>query len=115
MTELDPADPFEAALINIVEINRRKRRDYALDSDPFTNFAATARFLGIPRWMSATFNMVQKTARIQALWANERMDDPSNEAVEDTVLDAAVYGVIAYAIYLHDRPAPQQPVSEVSV
>jgi hypothetical protein len=96
-------DPFEAALIPIVETNRRKRADYAIDGDPFTNFDATSRFLGVPRWMSAHFNVVQKMARIQSLWANGRMDDPKNEAVEDTILDAAVYGVIAYSIYLYDK------------
>lgn len=100
---LDQNDPFEAALVAIVEVNRRKRADYALDGDPFTNFDATARFLSIPRWMSAHFNVVQKMARIQALWANGRMADTKNESVGDTVLDAAVYGIIAYAIYLHDQ------------
>lgn len=108
-TALNPNDPFEAALIPIVEMNRRKRADYALDGDPFTNFDATSRFLSIPRWMSPMFNVVQKTARVQALWANRRMDDPNNEAVGDTVLDAAVYGVIAYAIYLYDRDHADHP------
>jgi hypothetical protein len=96
-------DPFEAALIPIVETNRRKRADYAHDGDPFSNFEATASFLGIPRWMSAHFNVVQKMARISSLWANGRINDTANESVEDTVLDAAVYGVIAYAIYLNDK------------
>jgi hypothetical protein len=104
MTTLDPNDPFDAALIPLVEMNRRKRSDYATDGDPFTNFDTTAHFLGVPRWMAASVNVVQKLARIQALWANGRMDDPKNEAVGDTVLDAAVYGIIAYAIYLQDQP-----------
>lgn len=101
--ELNPDDPFEAALIPIVETNRRKRADYALDGDPFSNFDATAKFLGVPRWMSAHFNVVQKMARIQSLWANGRINDTRNEGVEDTILDAAVYGVIAWSIYLHDN------------
>jgi hypothetical protein len=104
--QLDPSDPFEAALIPIVETNRRKRADYALDGDPFSNFRGTAEFIGRPTWVSPLFNCAQKLERVKSLMANGRLDDPRNEAVEDTILDNAVYGVIAWAIYRHDRPNP---------
>ena len=95
---LNPSDPFEHALIAIVETQRRKRRDYALDGDPFSNFTATAQFANFKhRWMSPLFNCAQKLARISSLTANERTDAPANEAVGDTLLDNAVYGIIAYA------------------
>lgn len=98
---LDPTDPFEKVLIEIVETNRRKRKDYALDGSPFSNFDDTAAGLGIEGFTaaeSAVFNMLQKLARLKSLRANGRMDDPANEAVIDTRLDLAVYGVIQLAI-----------------
>jgi hypothetical protein len=97
---LDPRDPFDRALIPMVLTNRAKRRDYAEDGSPFTNFERTADFAGFEAiWLSALFNCAQKLARITALRKNGRLDDPSNEAVEDTLLDNAVYAVIALAIY----------------
>lgn len=100
---LDPTDPFDAALISIVEINRRKRADYAKDDDPFSNFETTAFMLGIDEFgpvESALFNMLQKIARLQSLRINGRMADTSNESVMDTYLDLAVYGIITYALAL---------------
>lgn len=100
---LDPNDPFEKVLIPIIKTNRKKRGDYAVDGSPFTNFESTSVFANFEnRWLSALFNCQQKLARIQALRANGRLDDPNNEAVLDTLLDNAVYGVIALAIATED-------------
>lgn len=101
VVELNPSDPFEAALIDIVTMNRRKRADYAYDGDPFSNFKETAKMMG-GTWTaadSAHFNIAQKMARLAALRSNGRMNDPANESVTDTRLDLAVYAVIEYAIH----------------
>lgn len=100
--ELDPKDPFECVLIDIVDTNRRKRKDYAADGDPFSNFTLTSELLGLDGFdavESALFNVCQKLARLKALRMNGRMDNPENESVADTYLDLAVYAVITYAIY----------------
>lgn len=104
---LDPDDPFDRALIPIVLTNRAKRRDYANDGDPFSNFRTTSALLGMDGFgpaESALFNVCQKIARLKALRANGRMDDPTNESVMDTYLDLAVYAIITYAI-VHERQA----------
>lgn len=99
---LNPEDPFDAALIPIVETNRRKRRDYAHDSDPFSNFRTTSAMMAMGESFgpieSALFNIHQKVARIQSLRANGRLTDAANESVDDTFLDLAVYSIIAYAL-----------------
>jgi hypothetical protein len=99
---LDPADPFDAALIPIVETNRKKRKDYAADGDPFSNFTTSSDFLGLAGFgptEAALFNVTQKLARLKALRANGRMHRAANESVADTYLDLAVYGILTYAIY----------------
>jgi hypothetical protein len=97
---IDLDDPFEAAVWVLIQTNRKKRRDYAQDGDPFSNFQATANHFGISAWESAEFNLVQKLSRLQSLRANGRMSGgEENESVADTYLDAAVYAVIMYAIY----------------
>lgn len=98
---LDPNDPFDAALIPMVQINRKKRADYAKDGDPFSSFKVTSDILGLEGFgpvESAIMNVAQKLSRLKALRENGRMNDPANEAVADTYLDLAVYGVFAYAI-----------------
>ena len=99
---LNKFDPFERVLIDIVETNRRKRKDYAADGDPFSNFTLTSELLGLDGFdavESALFNVCQKLARLKALRMNGRMDNPENESVLDSYLDLAVYAVITYAIY----------------
>lgn len=99
---LNPEDPFERVLIDMVETNRRKRKDYAIDGSPFSNFDDTAQAMGIDGFAavdSALFNIHQKLARLRSLRLNGRTNDTQNEAVVDTYLDLAVYGVIALAIH----------------
>lgn len=96
---LNPDDPFEAVLVDIVTTNRRKRADYAVDGSPWSNFEFTAGVLNLPPVDAAVHNVAQKLARLTSLRANGRMADPANEAVTDTYLDMAVYATIAYAIH----------------
>jgi hypothetical protein len=98
---LDPSDPFDCAIMSIIEIYRRKRRDYAKDSEPLSNFRTTAQLLGLDGFgpaESALVNVIQKLARLQSLRINVRMDSPDNESVADTYLDLAVYSIITYAL-----------------
>lgn len=98
---LDPADKFDAVIIRMVTVNRDKRRDYAADSDIFSNFSAVADDLGLPGFgatEAAYVNLLTKVARLRALRLNGRMDDPRNESVADTWLDMANYAVICCAL-----------------
>lgn len=107
-TELNLNDPFERAVFDIVRMNRKKRRDYAADGDPFSNFRTTSDHFGLEVWESAEFNLVQKIARLRSLRANGRMDSPENEAVGDTYLDAAVYAVILWALYSSESDGAEE-------
>jgi hypothetical protein len=99
---LDPTDPFDAAVAEIVRINRRKRADYALDGgDVFSNFRQTSEVIAVDGFGptdAALFNVIQKIMRLRSLRANGRMADPANEAAADTYLDLAVYAIIALAL-----------------
>ena len=110
---LDPADPFDAAIIPLVLTNRRKRADYAKDGDPFSNFKTTADMLGLDGFgaaEAALFNACQKMARLKALRSNGRMKDPANESVIDTYLDFAVYAIILYAIVLQETSSGETQI-----
>jgi hypothetical protein len=109
---LDPDDPFDAALIPIVQTNRRKRADYANDGDPFDNFKTSSHLLGLDGFgmiEAGLFNVTQKLARLKSLRQNGRMHDTANEGVMDSYLDLAVYAVLVYAMAREwHQPRPQE-------
>ena len=97
-----PSNPFEAVLLEMATLFQRKRADYARDTDLFSNFRETATAIGIPEFdalAAVEFNIAQKEARLRALRANGRMAATANESVADTLIDRAVYAVIALSVY----------------
>jgi len=98
---LDPGDPFDSVILKMVEVNRAKRRDYALDGEFDSNFTDVAFNLGIDDFgnvESAYVLLLTKVARIRSLRKNGRMEDPSNESVVDTFVDLANYAVLCLAM-----------------
>lgn len=108
-TCLDPNHPFEAVLLEMAALSRRKRADYAIDGSPFSNFYETAEEMrregkdDFTAMDSVKFNRAQKKVRLRALQANGRMDSPANESVRDSLLDDAVYAAILLAVYDEDK------------
>jgi hypothetical protein len=90
-------DPFDAVLKEIGDINRRKRADYAAESDIFSNFKDVGRQLGTHAGVAVESHIATKQSRLRQLLGSGR--EPRNESVRDTLLDRAVYAVIALAMY----------------
>jgi hypothetical protein len=99
---LDPDNPFEAILIQMVETHRKKAKDYAGDGHPNQNFYDSAYQLGLTGGHSVETLIATKQARLRVLlpefWNNPDAK-PANEGIEDTLLDRAVYSVIAMTIW----------------
>ena len=92
---LNPDDPIERVLLDIVRTNRAKRADYAQDGNIFSNFEQAAFAAGTSVEQGIEYMIATKQARLVALRTNGR--PPANESVYDTKLDRAVYSVIALA------------------
>lgn len=101
---LNPENPFEAVLIQMVQTHRKKKKDYAGAGHPNQNFYDTAVQLGLFGGHSVEALIATKQARLKVLlpqfW-NEG-SSPANEGIEDTLLDRAVYSVIALTIWGED-------------
>ena len=94
---LDMNDPHEALLAQAVELQRKKRSDYASSHDPYKNFRENAEMLGIPGYgpLEDCFSMIlRKIGRIK----NLRGRPPMNESVIDSYLDLFVYSWLAYGL-----------------
>lgn len=105
---LDPSNDFEAVLIKMVQTSRAKRADYAgdgVDDHPWQNFYDSAYQLGNTAGHSVETLIATKQARLRVLlpkfWKTGRKDKnvAKNEPVDDTLLDRAVYSVIAVCIW----------------
>jgi hypothetical protein len=86
---------FHALLHEIGELHDRKQEDYGSDTDPFANVRASERW-GIPAWVGALVRLNDKVARLQAF---ARKGVLANESAEDSMLDIAVYALIAKVLY----------------
>ena len=89
-------DPrFRAVLDELQAMHDRKSADYGRDEDPYANVRASEDW-GIPGWVGALVRENDKTRRLQTF---VRKGALVNESVEDSLLDKAVYAVIALVLY----------------
>lgn len=89
-------DPrFHALLAEIGRLHDKKQQDYGRDDDPFANVRASSDW-GIPAWVGC---MVRGTDKIKRLQKAARVGKLANESVEDSLMDLAVYSLIALILY----------------
>lgn len=102
--ELDASDPFEKLIIPIVEMNRRKRADYAKEGSLYHNFIRNANMFDMDGYtpLEDCLSMVaRKFGRI----VNLRGRTATNETVLDSYLDLAVYSVLALGLATEEAEA----------
>lgn len=89
-------DPrFHAVLADLGRLHDKKQSDYGRTDDPFANVRASEDF-GIAGWVGAMVRANDKMRRLQKAAAGGTL---SNEGVEDSLMDLAVYSVIALVLY----------------
>jgi hypothetical protein len=92
---------FDKVIEEIVAMHNKKQADYGRpeQGDPFANVRASEDF-GIPGWMGAVIRANDKVRRIQKYARGGPM---VNESVEDSMLDAAVYFMIALCLFREEQ------------
>jgi len=87
---------FTLILDELQEMHDRKSKDYGKGlKDPFANVRASEDF-GIPGWVGSLVRANDKFRRLQKVAQGGTL---ANESVEDSLIDAAVYIVIALALF----------------
>lgn len=100
MTERHPhSQAFHDTLQVMGALHDRKQADYGRSDDPFANVRASEDF-GIPGWVGAVVRANDKMRRLQAAARGSQM---RNESVEDSLLDLAVYAVIALLLFQEEN------------
>jgi len=96
---LDLEDPFESILVRIAATHRVKSQDYTGggEADDLQNFIDQAYQLSATAGESIETLIAVKQARLRVLLPRHiaQVGAPVNEGIADTLLDRAVYSVIA--------------------
>lgn len=89
--------PFERVIDEVMSLHNKKQEDYGRSDigDPFSNVRASEDF-NIPGWVGAVVRANDKVRRIQKF---VRSGNLVNESVEDSLMDAAIYFLIALCLY----------------
>jgi len=90
-------DEFDRVLIKMKEIHDKKKEDYSDINNRFSNFEYSAQASGITVAQVFEVLISTKQARLIELMKGKV---PKNEPIGDTLLDRAVYCVLAYAYHL---------------
>ena len=92
-------DPrFHEELKKLGDLHDAKQSDYGRKEDPFANVRASEEW-GMPPWVGA---MVRANDKMKRLQKAARGGTMTNEAVEDSFQDLAVYAIIGLILYRED-------------
>ena len=89
------SEAFHQLLKEAGEMHDRKQADYGRGDDPFANVRASSDF-GVPAWVGCMIRANDKMRRIQTAAQGSTLQ---NEGVEDSLMDLAVYALIALVLF----------------
>jgi hypothetical protein len=93
-------DPrFHALLKRIGDLHDMKQADYGSEGDPFANVRASEAF-GVPAWVGTVIRANDKMKRLQTFAKAKTL---KNESVEDSLMDLAVYALIALILFEEEK------------
>lgn len=72
-----------------------KQADYGVENDPFANVRASQDF-GVDPWVGAMIRGNDKMVRIKSFIRNGEL---KNESLRDSLMDLAVYAIIALVLF----------------
>lgn len=93
---------FHALLDEIRALHDSKSHDYTPEADPLANLRRCEAF-GIPAWQGVLIRLTDKWSRLEQL-ANGKT--PKHESMRDTLIDNAVYSLLAILLLDETQPKP---------
>lgn len=95
---------FYELLKQMATLHSQKNHDYTDGRDPFLNFRQ-CEAMDIPAWKGVIVRLGDKFSRIQNFAKRETLAVPS-ESIRDTLLDNAVYSLIAIVLFEETQCEP---------
>ena len=94
---------FHDVLTEMGLLHNQKQADYGRENDPFANVRASEDF-GVPGWVGCLTRANDKMRRLQKAAQGGTL---TNETVEDSLLDLAVYAAIGLVLYREVIDVPE--------
>ena len=94
---------FEALIEEIRQLHNEKNHDYAEDVDPLSNLRRCQHF-GVEPWRGVLVRLSDKWSRLEQLAGGKT---PKNESLRDTLIDNAVYSLLAVLLLDESRQKPR--------
>tara|TARA_R100000030_G_scaffold98224_1_gene87922 strand:- start:60 stop:467 length:408 start_codon:yes stop_codon:yes gene_type:complete len=88
---------FYELLEEIKALHDKKRHDYAQEADPFANFRLS-ELGGIDAWKGIAVRLGDKYSRLMSFIQKGKLKY-NDESIKDTLMDNAVYSLIALILY----------------
>lgn len=89
------SERFHAILKEMGDLHDRKQQDYGTPSDPFANVRASEDW-GLAPWVGC---MIRANDKIKRLQTYAKRGTLSNEGVQDSFMDLAVYSIIGLILF----------------
>lgn len=103
-------DPrFHKVVEDIAWLHDKKQADYGSGNDPYANVRASQAW-GLDPWVGALVRLSDKVHRLQQFAEKKAL---SNESAEDSMLDIAVYAIIALVLYREQGQSPWETQLEL--
>ena len=90
---------FEEVLAELGMMHARKNKDYGRAHDPYANVRGSQEW-GIRPWVGAMVRANDKMKRLQVYAQTGQL---ANEGVEDSLIDLAVYAIIALILFREEQ------------
>jgi len=101
---------FDALIAEIVALHESKNHDYSQDTDPLSNFRR-ARNVGVDPMRGVLVRMCDKWSRIEQLTTGK---SPKHESLRDSLIDNAVYSLLAIILLDEAAASTLQPAAPES-
>lgn len=86
---------FKQVLDDMWALHQKKNKDYGAENDPYRNVRSSADW-GVDPWVGA---LIRGNDKIKRLQKYAQTGELSNEGAEDSIIDLAVYAVIALVLW----------------
>ncbi len=105
MEDGNMSQTFEKICATLITLHNKKGVDYGKGNDQYANVRASLDF-GVLPWVGALIRQNDKIKRLQSFVTKGRLE---NESVEDSLMDNAVYAIIALVLYYEQEASHVTP------
>jgi hypothetical protein len=98
---------FDELIDEIKTLHEKKNHDYSRDSDPLSNLRSAQR-LGVDPVKGVLIRLSDKWSRLEQLSSGKV---PKNESMRDTLIDTAVYSLLAVLLLDEQASDPSAPLN----